>query len=368
MSSAARLFLANNIRDTTSKLYNLAWIRWVKFCYQRRWQPCDYNPTQVLEFLVQHKHLSSSQLNIFRSAIQSVFRVIHPDEKPLSTVDSITNFFKAKRRTTVLSRDSLSQTEVWDVKVVTDYVLSWGLTENLTLHQLQLKTIVLLCLTTMGRPRGEIAQLRVKDVLVTAQGLSVFINQPKEGGNKVTHVGYQEEGLVELCPVQTYKRFMENTAYLRTGQEDPLFFAYLDHSHSTPRPVRPKTVANWLKDILKNSGVDTTVHKAYSFRSAAATKAVMTGTPTHIVKKFVNWSEKSDTFERYYFKPNDQHERNAQMTKKIFGSAEKSTTSVVEAEATTIVVGTTHNTHVAEAKTQDVVWSHPVWNFINSFF
>lgn len=65
----------------------------------------------------------------------------------------------------------------------------------------------------------------------------------------------------------------------------------------------------------------------------------------------VNWSLNADTFERYYFKPNQQHAINKEIASKIFGHAEKGTTSGVEAEATTIVGGTTHNTNVAEAKT-----------------
>ncbi|OBZ82671.1 hypothetical protein A0J61_09279, partial [Choanephora cucurbitarum] len=48
-------------------------------------------------------------------------------------------------------------------------------------------------------------------------------------------------------------------------------------------------------------------------------------------------------------------------------TTEKDTTSGVEAEATTIVVGTNHNNQVAEAKTKDVVWSHPWLTYFKKF-
>ncbi|KAG1449656.1 hypothetical protein G6F56_008580 [Rhizopus delemar] len=139
---------------------------------------------------------------------------------------------------------------------------------------------------------------------------------------------------------------MRQTAYLHLSQDDPLFFCYLDQNKRSPRSAHSSTVANWLKSVLKKSGVDTDIYKAHSFRSAAATKATSTGTPVPVLKEAVNWSLHSYTCERFYFKPDDQHQKNAERTRKFFGS------SGVEAEATM----------------KDVVWSHPIFEFISSLF
>jgi hypothetical protein len=54
-----------------------------------------------------------------------------------------------------------------------------------------------------------------------------------------------------------------------------------------------------------------------------------------------------------YYKLLDQYKIAASMIERNFAShAEKGTTSGVEAEARTIVVGTAHNIHDAEAKTK----------------
>ena len=77
------------------------------------------------------------------------------------------------------------------------------------------------------------------------------------------------------------------------------------------------TIAFWLKEILKEVNVDTKIFKAHSFRSATATKAVLTGASILEVKKQAKWSLSSDTFEKYYFKSNNQHSINAGIVQKL---------------------------------------------------
>ncbi|KAG1438292.1 hypothetical protein G6F56_012699 [Rhizopus delemar] len=90
------------------------------------------------------------------------------------------------------------------------------------------------------------------------------------------------------------------------------------------------------------------------------TKALTNGASLNTVKLHANWSLKSDTLEKYYYKPGNQHERGRILTNSIFETdTEKRTTSEVGVEPTTIVLGTTHNGHVGETKTEDVVATRP---------
>ncbi|KAG1170662.1 hypothetical protein G6F70_000992 [Rhizopus microsporus] len=73
-----------------------------------------------------------------------------------------------------------------------------------------------------------------------------------------------------------------------------------------------------------------------------------------------NWSLNSDTLEKYYYKPRDQHQRGRILTTKIFENAtENRTTSEVGVKPTAIVLGTTHNGNVGETKTENVVATRP---------
>jgi hypothetical protein len=65
-------------RQKTRRLYDIAWNHWCQYCKVENHDPCEYNVQSILSFLVKNKNYSWSQLNIFRSAIQSVFTVVHP--------------------------------------------------------------------------------------------------------------------------------------------------------------------------------------------------------------------------------------------------------------------------------------------------
>jgi hypothetical protein len=100
-------------------------------------------------------------------------------------------------------------------------------------------------------------------------------------------------------------------------------------------------------------------YPAHSIRAATSTKAVQKGVSIQKVKQHANWSQGSNTFEKYYFKPISQHHDSTKIQNSIF-QTENRTTSESEAKATSIVLGTTYNTAVAEAKEEEVVQTRPL--------
>jgi hypothetical protein len=69
------------------------------------------------------------------------------------------------------------------------------------------------------------------------------------------------------------------------------------------RFVRPATIASWIQQVMQYAGNDMSIHKAHSLRAAASTWAIMNEHDINHVKKHTNWSNKSNIFEKYYFKP-----------------------------------------------------------------
>ncbi|KAI9003534.1 hypothetical protein CLU79DRAFT_714313 [Phycomyces nitens] len=111
---------------------------------------------------------------------------------------------------------------------------------------------------------------------------------------------------------------------------------------------------------MNEAGINIKTYGAHSLWSASITKAVLKETSIQSVKLHANWSLNSDTFERYYFKPADQHAQGSDIAEKLFGEVtENETTSKVRVEPTAIVLGMTHNGNVGETKTEDVVATHP---------
>ena len=157
----------------------------------------------------------------------------------------------------------------------------------------------------MGRPGSDIGRLDTTGIMVKEEGLSIFFREPKEGQMKAAHVGYLPEEHRELCPVTTTLVFLKRTEGLRLQDNGSksLFWAYLDHEKYFLPPIRlaRRLIGSWLKEILKEVNIDIRIFKAHSFRSAAATEAVMACTSILEVKKQANWSLTSDTFKKCYF-------------------------------------------------------------------
>ena len=74
-------------------------------------------------------------------------------------------------------------------------------------------------------------------------------------------------------------------------------------SHIQPHnPVSKATIGRWIKEFLRDAGIDTLTYKAHSTRGASGSKAKAVGLSIEDIMKQGNWSN-STTFEKFYHKP-----------------------------------------------------------------
>ncbi|CDH56307.1 hypothetical protein RO3G_13679 [Lichtheimia corymbifera JMRC:FSU:9682] len=151
-------------------------------------------------------------------------------------------------------------------------------------------------------------------------------------------------------------------------QEHTFFLGYIENSNLT-RSIRPATAASWLKSIMVEAKIDVEKYPPHSIRAAAATKAVIQGIPIQDVKLHANWSLNTDTMERYYFRPPNQHQRGSHICEAIFShNADNNSTSEVEGVSTVIgIEPTTADQEVDTDGTQDVLGTQP-WKKLSRFF
>ncbi|KAG1370358.1 hypothetical protein G6F61_012105 [Rhizopus arrhizus] len=154
-------YLKNSTRSSTKNIYDNGW---------RQYHRCVYRKL------------------LFSIRLASVFRELYPDEMLLSLQPTIQAFFAAKRRSEVRI-PTIQQLETWDTNKMTVFILlSWADSNTLTLTDLQLKTIALLCLATMARPRSDEGRLQFRDTIfkyqdssnMTVFGLTLHFLVPKE--------------------------------------------------------------------------------------------------------------------------------------------------------------------------------------------
>ncbi|KAG1526955.1 hypothetical protein G6F52_001971 [Rhizopus delemar] len=258
-----------------------------------------------------------------KNTIASVFRIIHPDKPAIASNLILQQYFQARKRNHYKLPNN-SQ-EIYDIQPIIDLILIWDKTVDLSLYVLQKKAILLTTIASMWRPRSDIGKLQYRDVNFKQddqgllQGVTLTARSPKEIEAKSSKLGALKDR--EICPAYTLWHFCQRTKHLRThlAENHSLLLAnILEENGNKSRPISLVTIANWIKDSLKEAGINTDVFKAHSLRSAANTKAISNGASIHSVRMHANWSLNSDTFEKYYYRPRDQYVHGRTLTMKVF--------------------------------------------------
>ena len=101
-----------------------------------------------------------------------------------------------------------------------------------------------------------------------------------------------------ICPVLSLQTYLDRTAPLQAADANNLFISQRRPHQS----VKVQTLAQWMKNIMAAAGIDTTVFKQHSTRSASA--AWLEGGPKSLtvaqICKLANWSKLTTTYKRFY--------------------------------------------------------------------
>ena len=102
-----------------------------------------------------------------------------------------------------------------------------------------------------------------------------------------------------LDVVSCLRVYLQQTKDWRTtgDKKSQLFLSFIDE-HKT---LAVATLAGWLKTTMAEAGIDTSIFKAHSTRSASTSKARALGLAVEHIVKQGNWS-KAQTFHKHYHK------------------------------------------------------------------
>ena len=100
-----------------------------------------------------------------------------------------------------------------------------------------------------------------------------------------------------VCPMSTVSAYITRTCNLRNPTDFRLFISFV----KPHRAVSPATISRWIKTLLSDAGIDTSIFKARSVRGAATSAAYNKGVPVENILKLANWSNES-TFRRFYLR------------------------------------------------------------------
>lgn len=292
------IILSANSKGTRDQ-YNIYIKRWIKFCSENRLSTWSPTLKDVLLFLTQMYEcgMGYSSINTAKSALSSVLNKY--DGVPLGQNPIISKFMKGIFK---LRPPTARYNVTWDACKVLNVFEIWKDNNQLSLHDLTLKLIGLLALTTAQRVQT-LSQIRL-DNIVWEEPVQIIIRSHL----KCTTIRKPNTVLViptyhhnpKLCVVQVLKQYLSVTRILR-GNNNELFISYIN-PHSS---VTSQTLSRWLTDVLKLAGIDTTIYHGHSFRHSATSKAVRNGLSVDSILERVGWSERSRTFAKFYNRPID---------------------------------------------------------------
>ena len=102
-----------------------------------------------------------------------------------------------------------------------------------------------------------------------------------------------------LCPVVTLKAYEERTKEFRDFQSSTLKTCLFLSWIGKHNPVTSSTIARWLKETMKDAGIDISIFKSHSVCGAACSKAAGAGVTTKQILEAADWSSEG-TFQKFY--------------------------------------------------------------------
>ena len=187
----------------------------------------------------------------------------------------------------------------YDVNIVLNYLKSFPPIPAIQLKELTFKVTTLLCLLS-GQRCQTIHALKLdfmhkeKDRIVFYIPTILKTTTPTFHTAPLEFLAYEEDHSV--CIVRHLNYYISLTEPLR--EANTLLISYA----KPHKAVSSSTVGRYVKTVLKDSGIDTTIFSAHSTRSATTSKTNLKGLSLKDIEKAAGWKN-CKTFALFYKKP-----------------------------------------------------------------
>ena len=281
------------------------------FCDREKANKFDPSIKEVLKFLSElfSVKIGYSGINTAKSAISSLVSVI--SNKDIGSHVLVKRFMKGIFN----KKPSLPRFNcTWDVSVVLNHLRSVEI-QSSSLRDVSKKLVALLALTT-GQRIQSLCVIDLRNLELTPQYVKIrfgdLLKQSKPGNHLQELYIESYAPNRSLCVVNCLSKYLDMTRDLRS--DNNLFI-------STIKPFKKashNTVSNWLRECLKDSGIDLAIFTPHSTR-AASTSAAVTKIPVDTILRTAGW--KSDCVFRKHYKR--QVTNDSSFSKVILASAKE---------------------------------------------
>ena len=281
-------------RDSTKKQYWTYIKKWLLFCEQRNIDQFNSDINNVLLYLSElfNSGIGYSGINTAKSALSSLIGIVA--NIVIGSHLLVRRFMKGIFN----KKPSLPKYNVtWPVNTVLNFIQSLD-NNSCSLRDISKKLVTLLALTT-GQRIQTLSLMDLRNMDIDSKYVKIrigdLLKQSKPGNHLQELYVESFPSNVALCVVQCVNSYLEKTANLRSSQK---FWI------STIKPYQAAsktTISNWLRQTLKESGINLDIFAPHSTR-AAATSAVQGKVPIDTIIRTAGW--KSDcVFRKHYNRP-----------------------------------------------------------------
>ena len=295
ISQQSANLISKSWRTGTRTAYNSAWNKWSSWCTERDIDPFQSPVEPVIDYLTSlfQAGYEYNTINGARSAISSLHAPIGGD--PVGQHSLV------KRLMTGAFNERTPKpryTDTWDVDQVLTFISSLGENGNLSDKQLIHKLTMLIALSSANRA-SEVQGLNLEYMKDEGDYMEFTINKltkTRRVGDKPQVVTFHQYEDPVLDVTTCLRAYITRTAHWRKSRQHHQLLLGIVAPH---KPVCTSTISNWLKQMMAAAGIDTTVYKGHSVRSAATSKASASGLSLEEILRRANW-KRASTFQKYY--------------------------------------------------------------------
>lgn len=191
--------------------------------------------------------------------------------------------------------------ETWDPHPVLLMLEKLHPNESLDLRNLTIKLTLLLALSTAQRVQT-LSKIKIKNIRHIEGGIEIDITDilktsaPRKPQPQLRFLFFKDKPA--LCAAATILHYIDRTRAFRENEEFLILTTKKPYHHATTQ-----TLSRWIKNGLEMSDINTDKFKGHSTRHAAASAALRSGINIEIIRNSAGWSEKSNTFCKFYNRP-----------------------------------------------------------------
>lgn len=285
--------MVNSLSIKTIKQYDSCLKQWWAFCKIEKADPFLMSVPRILNFLSKKFNDGSAYgtLNSIRSALSLLL------DCDLGTNRDIKRFFTGIYK---MRPNKPKYNETWNPAMVLNHVSKLYPNTSLTLEKLSKKLIILLALVTAHRLQT-MSLIRLCNINITDESIKIKIPDTikTSGKNRLQPllvIPYYKNNN-SICPATTLNDYITATKSLRKSDK---LFVIIRKPHTS---ASTQTLARWIKAILTEAGIDTSMFSAHSTRHASTSHAYRSGVNIDHIRKTAGWTESSRCFADFYNRP-----------------------------------------------------------------